>query len=397
MTCRPPGGCAYQFCWICLADWSSHVSGSAYNCNKAPPLQLYDGVGADKSRQELAVYAFYSERFNNHLRGARQAEGSRPRIVEMEGSLMEACGCSAADVSFLSRALDVVIRGRNVAAWSYVHAFFVADPAYRTLLEDSQGLMERNLEQLHSALTVSSLTRVLDDPSEHWEKLTKGPYGNPFLPNPYAVPAPSSAALYAASGGFAPTAAGAGSGAPPAGSASPAAAGAGSRGAASAASHLDPSVTTVRSRLSDFRMRLTHLLASTDAFISKLLDALEVGLLDDGRAYAGAGHASGHLPPAGSRSRLQRERSGDTAWRCAGAGAGECLPPGRPSLSRQGSSRSSASGARRRVRKQGLPAAGSSSPADSATSTAPPAAAPAAAPAVSTSASLDAPVTSWSR
>jgi hypothetical protein len=399
MTCSPPGGCSYQFCWICLAAWSTHASSSAYNCNKAPPLQLYDGVGADKSRQELAIYAFYSERFNNHLRGARQAEGTRPRIEKMEGSLMEACGVSAADVSFLSRALDVVVRGRNVAAWSYVHAFFVTDPAYKTLLEDSQGLMERNLEQLHSALTISSLSRVLDDPSEHWERLAKGPHGNPFLPNPFAVPAPGSATLYAASGGLAAAAAGAAAGADsgsaPAVSAPPAAAGAGS-GAGSAASHLDPSVTTVRSRLSDFRMKLTHLLASTDAFVSKLLDALEVGLLDDGRAYAGAGHASVHLPPTGSRLRLRREPSGDAARRGAGAGAGERLPPGHPSLSRQGSSRSSASGATRRVPKQGRPAEGSRPSADSATSTASPAPPTAGSAAVAPAAS-DAPVTSRSR
>ena len=24
MTCRPPGGCSHEFCWLCLADWHNH-------------------------------------------------------------------------------------------------------------------------------------------------------------------------------------------------------------------------------------------------------------------------------------------------------------------------------------------------------------------------------------
>jgi ariadne-1 len=24
MTCRPPGGCGYEFCWLCLGDYRTH-------------------------------------------------------------------------------------------------------------------------------------------------------------------------------------------------------------------------------------------------------------------------------------------------------------------------------------------------------------------------------------
>jgi len=35
MTCRPPGGCKFEFCWVCLGDWKTHgdETGGYYKCN----------------------------------------------------------------------------------------------------------------------------------------------------------------------------------------------------------------------------------------------------------------------------------------------------------------------------------------------------------------------------
>ena len=37
MTCRKEvGGCSYEFCWICMGDWTKHGSetGGYYKCNR---------------------------------------------------------------------------------------------------------------------------------------------------------------------------------------------------------------------------------------------------------------------------------------------------------------------------------------------------------------------------
>ena len=42
------------------------------------------------------------------------------------------------DFSFMDAALAVVERGREVALWSYVHAFYITDKRYQALFEYSQ-------------------------------------------------------------------------------------------------------------------------------------------------------------------------------------------------------------------------------------------------------------------
>jgi ariadne-1 len=36
MTCKPPLGCGYEFCWVCMESWSTHSkdTGGYYKCNK---------------------------------------------------------------------------------------------------------------------------------------------------------------------------------------------------------------------------------------------------------------------------------------------------------------------------------------------------------------------------
>lgn len=315
MTCRKEvGGCSHEFCWVCLGKWSEHAR-DYYNCNKAPPKTLYDADAAAANKHELAVYAFYSERFHENMRSARIAADNRSKIAGIAETLMNVAGASATETDFMKRAQEVIIRGRHVSAWTYAHAFFAASGSatYKALLEDSQGMMERNLEALHGQMEISAVQRqVLDDPETMAKGLGAGAgaavgAGSSTTPGKAAAAATasSSSSSSASASGGASVRSGAAVGGAGGPANSPSSSAGGGALSSSSSSSGGPSasgafeVTTARSRLTDYRQKTTNLLAATDRFISELLSALEVGLLDDGAAYAAA-YAAGAAGGAGA-------------------------------------------------------------------------------------------------
>merc|ERR1711879_1118705 len=60
MTCRPPGGCGHEFCWICKGDWKGHT-----NCNAFEEKESGD---VREARSEVLRYAHFFERFREHER-----------------------------------------------------------------------------------------------------------------------------------------------------------------------------------------------------------------------------------------------------------------------------------------------------------------------------------------
>jgi hypothetical protein len=303
-----------------------------FHCNRPPGKAGAGEDAAKRSAQELAVYAFYSTRYGEALRSGKHAEGTRDRVAAFQRQLQEELGASAG--KFMSRALDVVTRGRNVAAWSYVHAFFVADPAYKTLLEDSQGLMERNLEQLHGNLELSAITRVLS--GDDADAKTPSSYSSSSSSSSSSKSAAGSAALYASSSRTA-------------------GAGAGARG-----------IAMVQRRFTEWRQRTMMLLAATDRFVDGLLEAVEEGLLEDGRGYdtadVGAGASAADAVVAGGSGAVAQAVVADSGA-VEGSGAGtasqEGAGDGPGGATRHASSLRSGAGSRRTRSQAAAEAAGS--------------------------------------
>lgn len=87
MTCRV-STCNYQFCWVCMGDWSLHgaASGGHYKCNKYEEKIKTDTklVAEEKKREdaknELTRYMFYYERFANHDKAEKHAKSLIPVI-----------------------------------------------------------------------------------------------------------------------------------------------------------------------------------------------------------------------------------------------------------------------------------------------------------------------------
>jgi len=306
-TCRKEaGGCGHQYCWICLTPWETH-EGNYYHCSRAPDPGLFDATSAASSRHELAVYAFASERFGEHMRGARYADEHRAEVDARQGALVDKHGAELSSVDFLKRATDVIVRGRRVAAWAHVHGFMCSDPGYKALFEDSRGRLEAHLEQLQDLIELHTIIRVED-----------GTFGASSSNS-----GASSAAASLAGAGAKPRTSAGGSGAGAAAAGAPAAAAvsssslgprvsAGGSGVATAAAMsgagMPPSVPRA---LHAWRQATTNLLGSTNQFISSLLDAVDAGFIVPG-AYGGTGTETGAVATA-SKEMLAGARRGREA------------------------------------------------------------------------------------
>lgn len=57
MSCKK---CHYEFCWLCMSEWSKH--GYNYSCN----VYVEDGKEKSDSRKALNRYLHFYDRFTNH-------------------------------------------------------------------------------------------------------------------------------------------------------------------------------------------------------------------------------------------------------------------------------------------------------------------------------------------
>ena len=73
--------CRYEFCWVCLAAWSSHGS-TFYNCNRYNEAEGADArQQQENSRAALERYLFYYNRYHNHAQSLKK-EGKLQKCVQ---------------------------------------------------------------------------------------------------------------------------------------------------------------------------------------------------------------------------------------------------------------------------------------------------------------------------
>jgi hypothetical protein len=65
-----------------------------------------------------------------------------------------------ADLDFVRAAIDTVVAGRTLAANSYIHGFYITDPAESALFADLQGQLEGTVEKLQMRVQDSALIAV---------------------------------------------------------------------------------------------------------------------------------------------------------------------------------------------------------------------------------------------
>lgn len=148
MTCRK---CHYEFCWICMEEWSKHGGGTGgyYKCNRFESQTAGQDNDAARAKAELDRYLHYYQRYSNHSEAGkfahRMREGTEARMIELQASHGES---SWIDVQFLNAATEQLIECRRVLKYTYVFGYYLPTGKEKNLFEYLQENLEKNTEHL---------------------------------------------------------------------------------------------------------------------------------------------------------------------------------------------------------------------------------------------------------
>ena len=137
MTCRrESGGCGYEFCWVCMADWRKthgEHTGGYYQCNVYNKAETNARLNALRKEQHGTLagsssrYTFFLERFHSHMANAgfalklRGAVEARLQRLERKGVM------AAGELQYLLATADTVHKAHQLLAWSYCFRYFMPD------------------------------------------------------------------------------------------------------------------------------------------------------------------------------------------------------------------------------------------------------------------------------
>lgn len=149
MTCRKPGGCGHEFCWICMKKWNDHRQ-----CNAVEE----DVVGKAASKHELLRYAHYFERYLAHHKAEHFAASDLLKASEAVAELFtQSLGVTVSDVAFMEQACQQIRHSRRFLKWTYAHGYFMrCDEAKKKLFEFHQAQLEGTLERLSDLMENTS-------------------------------------------------------------------------------------------------------------------------------------------------------------------------------------------------------------------------------------------------
>lgn len=142
MTCRKPGGCTHEFCWICGGDWKGHT-----NCNKFQEKECSDVRNA---RSELQRYVHYFERFQAHEKAQYFANVEQREVIDNITQVLGGRhGVPVKDVECLAGAVTQIVASRRFLKWTFAHSFVQnLKGKEKELFEFYQAQLEGTLERL---------------------------------------------------------------------------------------------------------------------------------------------------------------------------------------------------------------------------------------------------------
>ena len=172
-TCR----CGHEFCWMCLAPWSTHGSntGGYYQCNLYTSDASDDVVpgggsakiGAIKQAEadrvskaaEQKRYTHHYARYQQHWNGVRNNEALRKMVSTKVTELAVAIDATNAGTNgerytrFLAEAAALIGPTRRLLMWSYVLAFYLPQSQSNWMvLHSQQQILDDMVNKLHKQL-----------------------------------------------------------------------------------------------------------------------------------------------------------------------------------------------------------------------------------------------------
>ncbi|KAI0648414.1 hypothetical protein C8Q79DRAFT_955355 [Trametes meyenii] len=146
--------CQYQFCWLCMKDWSVHgYNNEVCNAWKEPEPD----VSETTAKQNLEKWLFYFDRFNNHEISARLDEELCTRTEEKMVEWQETSKMSWIESTFMREAVNELTQCRLTLKWTYAMAYFLKAGNQKQIFEDVQADLEKAVEDL---------SQLLDEPMD---------------------------------------------------------------------------------------------------------------------------------------------------------------------------------------------------------------------------------------
>lgn len=158
MLCK----CGKAFCYVCGIDWNKH-SQDHYKCNKYTEAVKQGEREANEIKQKLERFKFYYDRYINYTKAIKICNEKLRRDLEEKISfLLTLKQIPLIETQFLETALNAVIRSKSVLKNTYIFGYYMKDDNAKTFFEFSQGLLERNADELNFYLEKGDLNTIIE-------------------------------------------------------------------------------------------------------------------------------------------------------------------------------------------------------------------------------------------
>ncbi|PIC49586.1 hypothetical protein B9Z55_008139 [Caenorhabditis nigoni] len=144
MSCRNKS-CRFEFCWMCLRQWSVHGYSPCNTFSEEAEKNRLD------SRAELLRFMFFYNRFKAH----EQSLGLEKKLIqkiEKKMDEMQTGGLCYSETLFLRKAVDTLSTCRRTLQYTYVFAYFLERNNHAIIFENNQNDLEMATEQLSGFL-----------------------------------------------------------------------------------------------------------------------------------------------------------------------------------------------------------------------------------------------------
>ena len=184
MTClKKAGGCGYEFCWVCMGSWNSHVISSLnsyYVCEKIREKnvqkedkkknlyipgrlkKLFEG----KKITELERYIKYYKGWYNHYRNLEITDKIKERVIKFKKDLNEKKNILENDLHFLEDSLNTIIDCNRLLKYIFIFGYFLDDKANITLFENNLEILQNQTDSLLELIELERLPSIIETSDE---------------------------------------------------------------------------------------------------------------------------------------------------------------------------------------------------------------------------------------